>query len=112
MAHFSAAISAWKTDDFAFRLSEAVTALGVRGLPLQKALTQGSVALDDDMMVRLLRAEELVGQLRVHVSVQYTSMITGCSCADDPTPLSVLPEYCELILLIDRDSGRAEIQLL
>lgn len=112
MTHFSAAITAWDTTDFTPQLVKAMHALGVRGLPLQKALSQGSVALDDDMMVRVLRSEAQDDQIRVKVSIQYTSIIAGCSCADDPTPQSVLPEYCELALTIDRRSGLAEVQLL
>jgi len=112
MPHFSAAIAAWDTTDFTPQLTKAVHALGVRGLPLQKALSQGSVALDDDMMVRVLRSESRDDQIRVKVSIQYTSIIAGCSCADDPTPQRVLPEYCELALTIDRQSGLAEVQLL
>lgn len=112
MTYFSAALAAWDTDEFTPRLTEAVRALGVQGLPLQKALTQGSVALDDDMMVRVLRTEVQDAQIRVRMSIQYTSIIAGCSCADDPTPQSTLPEYCELILLLDRGSGESEIQLL
>ena len=112
MTHFSAAITAWDTTDFTPQLVKAMHALGVRGLPMQKALSQGSVALDDDMMVRVLRSEAQDDQIRVKVSIQYTSIIAGCSCADDPTPQSVLPEYCELALTIDRRSGLAEVLLL
>lgn len=112
MSSFSAVIAAWETPDFAPRLTEAIKALGAGGLPLQKALTHGSVALDDDMMVRVLHSETLDDQLRVKVSVQYTSIITGCSCIDDPSPANILPEYCELALTIDRHSGTADVRLL
>lgn len=111
MTYFSAALAAWDTDEFVPRLTEAVRAMGVSGLPLQKALTQGSVALDDDMMIRVLRTEAQDDQLHVTLSIQYTSIIAGCSCADDPTPQSVLPEYCELVLTIDRRSGLATVLL-
>lgn len=112
MTHFSSAIAAWNTPDFAPKLIEAVHALGISGLPLQKALSHGSVALDDDMMVRVLHTEEQGIHLIVRVSIQYTSTITGCSCIDDPSPENILPEYCELELAIDRQNGRCSITLL
>ncbi len=112
MTHFSSAIAAWETDDFVPQLTEVVRALGARGLPLQRALSNGSVALDNDMMVRVLHTEAQGDQLFVRVSVQYTSIITGCSCTDDPTPENILPEYCEMELTIDRENGTAKIDLL
>lgn len=112
MPHFSPAIAAWHTNDFKPRLIEALRALGVRGLPLQRALSNGSVALDNDMMIRVLHTEAQDDHLLVRVSVQYTSIITGCGCIDDPSPDNILPEYCELELTIDRQSGTAKVELL
>lgn len=112
MSHFSSTVAAWDTDEFVPQLTEALRALGARGLPLQRALSNGSVALDNDMMVRVLNTEAQDDQLLVRVSIQYTSIITGCSCTDDPTPENILPEYCELDLTIDRQSGTAKVELL
>jgi hypothetical protein len=100
-------------------LAHAIKALGVRGLPLQKALMQGSVALDDDLSVRVLASlppdhptdAALPRVLRYKIGVQYTSIISGCSCVDDPTPMSVLPEYCEFMLDIDRVTGNFSLLL-
>lgn len=112
MAPFSSVVAAWNTNDFTPKLTQAICGLGARGLPLQKALSNGSVALDDDMAVRVLHFEAQGGLILARVSVQYTSIITGCSCIDDPTPENILPEYCELELVIDRQSGEARIELL
>lgn len=112
MPYFSSTVAAWNTDEFVPELTEAVRALGARGLPLQRALSNGSVALDNDMMVRVLHTGAQGDHLLVRVSVQYTSIITGCSCIDDPTPENILPEYCELELTIDRQNGTAKVDLL
>lgn len=109
---FASAIAAWDTPRFAATLIDTLTRLGARFLPLQKGLTQGSVALDDDLMLRVLHTEAQGDHLLVRVSVQYTSIITGCSCVDDPTPENILPEYCELELIIDRQNGTAKVELL
>lgn len=108
----ASAVAAWDTPHFAPTLIDTLTRLGTRLLPLQKALTHGSVALDDDLMVRVLHTEAKGEHLLVRVSVQYTSIITGCSCIDDPTPENILPEYCELELFIDRQNGAAKVELL
>ncbi|MHB8920149.1 MAG: hypothetical protein ACYC3A_08120 [Halothiobacillus sp.] len=116
MNTFANALRTWGMKAFESELIAAITGLGVNGLPLQKALTQGSVALDDDLAVRVLstnlQAHAQGDFLHCKVSVQYTSIITGCSCIDDPSPLNILPEYCELLLVIDRQSGDFTVTLL
>ena len=42
----------------------------------------------------LLSASEDAGLLRVKAGIFYTGIIAGCSCADDPTPIDELNEYC------------------
>ncbi|ANJ66374.1 hypothetical protein A9404_02355 [Halothiobacillus diazotrophicus] len=111
MPNFSIILNLWPSDEFAPRLCAAVKQLGARGLPLQKGLSQGNVALDDDMLVRVLTVAESEEQLQVTLGIQYTSIVTGCSCTDDPSPLNILPEYCETELLIDRHTGETEIRL-
>lgn len=113
MGHFYPVLRALGTPTFEPWLIAAIKTLGVGGLPLQKALTQGSVALDDELSVRVLAflpqtntTETALPQgLSYKIGVQYTSVISGWCCIDDPTPMSVLPEYCEFILNIDRATG-------
>ena len=80
-------------------------------LPLQQGLSQGSVALTDDVQVMILAVEEGGDGLVVRFGVFYSAVIAGCSCADDPTPLDVVSEYCEMRALIDVDSGQAVVSL-
>lgn len=112
MVNLSSINEAWPSEDCVPNLCAAVKAMGVRGLPIQKALTQGNVALDDDMMVRVLNMEEKDDRLIFIIGIQYTSIVTGCSCLDDPSSLNILPEYCETALEIDRRTGETEIRLL
>lgn len=46
------------------------------------------------------------------MSVQYTRIITGYSFIDDPIPENTLPEYCELELTIDHQSGAVKVEQL
>lgn len=49
--------------------------------------------------------------IRARAGIFYTSIIAGCSCADDPTPISELNEYCEVQLDIDKQTAEATIVL-
>jgi hypothetical protein len=34
--------------------------------------------------------------IQVKAGLLYTGIIVGCSCADDPTPVDEINEYCEM----------------
>ena len=80
-------------------------------LPLQQGLTQGSYPQLDDVQVMILAVEAGEAHLIVRFGVFYTAVIAGCSCADDPTPLDVVSEYCEMEALIDIGNGQAMVTL-
>ena len=80
-------------------------------LPLQQGLSQGSAAISDDAQVMILAVEDDEAGLVVRFGVFYSAVIAGCSCADDPTPLDVVNEYCEMQALIDVVGGLAEVSL-
>ena len=80
-------------------------------LPLQQGMSQGSYPLTDDVQVMLLSAALGPELIEVRVGVFFAAVIAGCSCADDPTPLDVVNEYCEFVLVVDRDSGHTGLRL-
>jgi hypothetical protein len=43
------------------------------------------------------------------VGIFYAGIITGCNCADDPTPVEAQKKYCEIHLTIDRTNAAANI---
>lgn len=107
----AAIIEHWQREDFVPTVQAAVAALGVRGLPLQKAIQFGNVALDNDMSVQVLASELRPEGYFLRLGVQYTSMITGCHCADDPSPEMIVPEYCTLELCIDPVTATPTVRL-
>lgn len=109
---FASVIARWHQDDFVARVQAAVASLGLRGLPLQKAISFGNVALDDALSIQLLASEQRADGYFVRVGIQYTSMITGCHCADDPSPEMVVPEYCTVELLIDPQTAEPVVRLV
>lgn len=100
-------LAAFGTPDFVAVLREELAALGPDALGLQQALTAGSAAMSDDIDVMLLRQSETSDSLGVRIGVFFTSVLGGCACADDPTPENEHAEYCELDIVIARETGAA-----
>ncbi|MFN2382298.1 MAG: hypothetical protein ABR561_07095 [Guyparkeria sp.] len=79
-------------------------------LPLDQGMRHASVATDNasgeavGAMVIATEIDEHV--LRLRAGLFFTSVIAGCACTDDPTPMNDEPEYCEVEFEIDRGGGR------
>lgn len=80
-------------------------------LPLHRALAMGSHVVDHPPQVMLLASQLDDSHLSVKAGVFFKTVLGGCNCADDPTPLDQNNEYCELWFRIDRRSGAAEVTL-
>jgi hypothetical protein len=104
--------NAWGNPDFPETLKAEIAALPGRTLPLQEGLRRGSVALDASHRAILIASAAHGPMLRAKVGLAYASVIAGCSCADDPTPLDEESEYCVVEIDIDRASGDASVRLL
>ncbi len=81
-------------------------------LPLQQGLQYSSYVSDEPIQVTVLNVEDEADLVRVRFGVIYMGVIAGCSCADDPTPLDTVSEYCTVEMLIDRMSANAEFNLV
>ena len=105
-------LAAWGTSEFEETLKRELGRLTGEVLPLQAALTHGSYASDKVSGVILLSAAEAADSVIIKAGLQFTGVIAGCSCADDPTPNNETVEYCEVRIEIERKSARASISLL
>ncbi|MBL8486262.1 MAG: hypothetical protein JNK22_04180 [Rhodocyclaceae bacterium] len=111
MLRLPRSLAAWNTSAFAETLRQELEAAGAGHLPLQAGLAATSVAVEEGLRVLFLGAEETPGQIRVRVGIFYSGIVAGCNCADDPTPVEPQPEYCDLILLIDRETACTKVAL-
>lgn len=109
MPRLTRSLQAVGTPAFDRVLQAELVALGPDALGLQQGLTTGSISLNDDIGVMRLRVRETPTTLKVRVGVFYTSVLSGCSCADDPTPADTHAEYCEIDLEIDRQNGETRL---
>ncbi|OYY94204.1 MAG: hypothetical protein B7Y41_07735 [Hydrogenophilales bacterium 28-61-23] len=105
-------LSAWQTPEFNAVFKNEVRHLDADCLPLQQGLTQSSHANPDSVSAMLLAATEQADCLQIRAGLFYTGIIAGCSCADDPTPVDEINEYCEVRFDIDKLTGAATVTLL
>lgn len=104
-------LHAWESPTFSDVFKREVDQLDGKLLPLQQGLSQGSVANEDVFNVVVLSVSEQPDFIRVKAGIFYSSVIAGCACADDPTPENKLPEYCEVLFEISRDTADTRITL-
>jgi hypothetical protein len=105
-------LAAWQTTGFGATFKNEVKQLNPDLLPLQEGLNQSSYAKGDALAINLLGATELADCIQITAGLFYTGIIAGCSCADDPTPVDEINEYCEVRFDIDKQSGEATVTLL
>ena len=112
MIRFNNSLSAWGKPDFSAVLKQEIVQMDPAFLPLQQGMSIGSHVTDRPVSAMIIRAHEEDGVIRVKAGIFYTSIIAGCSCADDPTPISENNEYCEVQFDIDRTTAETTVTLV
>lgn len=105
-------LAAWGSPAFESTFRREAEALDPVLLPLQQALARSSHVSPAPFQVLVRRVEAADGRIRVKAGIFYSGIIAGCSCADDPTPIDELTEYCVVEFSIDTTSGEATVTLL
>ena len=105
-------LNAWNTPRFETILKQEIEQLDAASLPLQQGLSVSSYVTDRPFQVRLVSASADADQIRIKAGIFYTGVIAGCNCADDPTPVDELNEYCVVLLCIDRSTAETTVALL
>ena len=111
MIRLTKALSAWGTPEFEGALKQEIEQLDGAQLPLQQGLKTGSYALAGHKAM-LISTSEDAGVIRVKAGIFYSGILTGCACADDPTPVNEESEYCVVQLDIDKQTAETAITLL
>lgn len=81
-------------------------------LPLQQALSASNYALDGNLKAMIMDTSKDETHIRVKAGIFYTGVISGCNCADDPTPVDEQPEYCQVQIDINIATAQASIALI
>jgi len=112
MTRLTQALNAWGTPDFEAILKKEIEQMGAEHLPLQQGLSTGSHALDTNLQVMVISVSEDAGFIRAKAGIFYSGILTGCSCADDPTPVNEESEYCVVQLDISKSTAETTVALL
>jgi len=105
-------LNAWGTSGFESALKGEIEQLDTGLLPLQQGLSTSSHVTDSPRKVIILRVSDDEGFMRVRAGIFYSGIIAGCSCADDPTPVDELNEYCEVRIEINKQTAEARVTLV
>ena len=112
MIRLAKALGAWGSPDFREVLKKEMEQLDAAQLPLQQGLSTGSYALGDKLNVMIISVSEQENSIHAKAGIFYTGIIAGCNCSDDPTPVEEIPEYCEVLLEINKDTAATQVTLL
>lgn len=112
MIRLPRSLNAWGSPGFNDVLKHEIEQLDAAALPLQQGLARSSHVTDRPFQVMVIGVHEETGLIRVKAGIFYTGIIAGCSCADDPTPIDELNEYCVVQIDIDRATAEASVTLL
>ncbi len=112
MIRLPQSLNAWGTPGFNDVLKREIEQLDAAALPLQQGLARSSHVTGRPFQAMIIGVHEEAGLIRVKAGIFYTGIIAGCSCADDPTPIDELNEYCVVQIDIDRTTADATVTLL
>ena len=103
-------LAAWPKAHFAATLEEELLrADPVVRLRLDRLLHHGTHVVGTPRFI-VLGSEADAAGVQVRLGVFLRSVLAGCACADDPTPMDTMDEYGELVLRIDRASARVDVE--
>lgn len=112
MIQLDKAMYAWGKPAFKAVLKQEIERIDAAQLPLLQGLTTGSYPLENQFSVMINSVSEAESLILVTAGIFYQSVIAGCACADDPTPINENNEYCEVRLEIDKASGATLVELV
>ena len=112
MIKLDKSLFAWGSPDFKDVFKLEVAQLGATQLPLQQGLSTGNYVSDAPITVAIHSVAEMENIIHVKAGIFYQGLIGGCSCTDDPTPVSDINEYCEVLLEIDKTSAITTVALV
>lgn len=112
MFYLPLSLKAFNTPAFKAILQQEICALDATLLPLQQGLQNSSYAMSDKLAVTVLSIHEDALHIQVKIGLLYNGIIAGCSCADDPTPLDETNEYCDVSLVIHKQTAATAVTLI
>jgi hypothetical protein len=112
MMQLTKSLATWGAPAFKQTLAAEIEQLDPALLPLQQGLSRSSYAIGTNLKAIVLGVTEEAGFIRAKTGIFYSGIIAGCSCADDPTPVDEVTEYCVVQFDIDKATAATTVTLL
>lgn len=105
-------MNTWGTPAFEGAFKQEAEQLHVDLLPLQQGLSFTSSVTDSPRRVLIHRVIDEGASIQIRAGIFYSGILSGCSCADDPTAVEEQNEYCEVLFEINKKTAEATVALL
>lgn len=112
MIRLTKSLKAWGTPEFESVFKSEIEQIEAGQLPLQQGLKTGSYALEGKHKAMVIHAAEAADAIHVKAGIFYSGILTGCACADDPTPVNEESEYCVVRMSINKSTAETTVTLL
>ena len=112
MLRLPESLNAWGSSKFRDVFKQEVEKLDGQHLPLQQGLAATSHVSERPIQVMILGVAEEPECICVRAGIFYTGVISGCNCADDPSPVDEQNEYCVVQIDIDRTTAESTVSLV
>ena len=112
MIRLADSLKAWGAPGFDEVFKAEAGRLDSEQLMLQQGLTQSSYVSDKDFTIVILNTCDTVNNINVKAGIFFAGVNAGSCCADDPTSLNELTEYCEIQFVINKSTAETTIKLL
>lgn len=100
------------TGEIEATFKEELAATSPDALPLQQGMAHGNVADGDGLSAMVIKTEIDADRIRIHAGLFFSSVVAGCACHNDPTPMGAEAEYSEALFEIERPGGATRVSLL
>lgn len=112
MIRLPLSLAHWRHDDFNEVFVTELAGLTADQLPLYQLMALGSMISDEAPKFMINGSDEDSSTITVRTGVFFSSIIAGCSCADDPTPIDLNTEYGELAFTISKADAQTVISVV
>lgn len=96
-------------EDFKAALKNEIESCDKKMLPLEKGTAQGGYVSDDAITATVLGVDDGKEKIQARVGIFFTEIVICCGCGDDPMPINT---YCEMHLLIDKQTAEVEFKII
>ncbi len=111
MIRLTKAVNAWGKPDFNTVLKQDIEQISVDQLPLVQGLCSGNYVSGNQFSAMIISTADVDGFIRAKAGIFFKGILSGCSCADDPTPVEEQSEYCEVQFDINKKTAEATVTL-